>query len=104
MQSAPGSLEMLSAYYGILTTLDQIPDSEDVQLNYAMEALEKYPIDAQLLCALGGYLQNKEHLDLACRAYETAFQHGQVHPQVWHLIDIEEVATICYVLVFAAPK
>jgi Flp pilus assembly protein TadD len=50
--------------------------------------LETYPLDAQLLCALGGYLERNGRTDLATRSYETAYRFGQVTPETWHLQEI----------------
>ena len=90
-----GSTEMLSAYYGLLTTFDNDPDGRDRQLAVCLEALQIYPLDAQLLCAMGSYLQARKRLDLAARAFDTALGHGKVDPQTWHLRQIGEVAAVC---------
>jgi len=60
-----------------------------------MEAVEQFPLDAQLLVALGGYLQALEQPQLAARAYDVAFRHGQTEAQIWHLPDIREIAAVC---------
>lgn len=96
--SKPGSAEMLEAYYGLLTALDGIDETREKQLTTCLQGLEAFPLDAQLLCAMGGYLQSQGRLDLACRAYQTAYQHGQVDPQTWHLKDINQIAAVCYSL------
>jgi len=94
----PKSAEMLEAYYGILSSLDGQPEARSQQLTVCVEALEHYPLDIQLLCAMGGYLQQLGRRDLATRAYQTASQFGLVHPQTWHLANIHEVAVMCYTL------
>jgi tetratricopeptide (TPR) repeat protein len=94
----PGSLEMLDAYYGLLMALDGVPDAATAQISVCLEALEVYPCDAQLLCALGGYLQKEGRIDLARRSYETAYKFGQVDPQVWHLQEIASFSAVCYSL------
>jgi tetratricopeptide (TPR) repeat protein len=88
-----GSTQMLEAYYGLLTCFD----GEDAgrQLSVCLKALEVFPLDAQLLCAMGHYLQNQRRLDLAARSFETAARHGQVDPQTWHLAEIDAVAAVC---------
>ncbi len=105
----PASAEMLEAYYGLLTCLESIPaKSQDAseeaaapsknrsaQVSLCMEALETFSLDAQLLCALGGYLQSLGQPELAARSYEVALRHGQVEPEIWHLRDIREVAAVC---------
>jgi len=93
--SQPGSPEMLEAYYGIVTSLDGKPEQSDEQLATCMRALEAYPMDAQLLCAMGGYLQAQGQTELAMKAYQTTCQHGQVNPGVWHVSNIHEIATVC---------
>ncbi|MCE9526158.1 MAG: glycosyltransferase family 2 protein [Planctomycetales bacterium] len=104
----PASAEMLEAYYGLLTCLEKIPARNSVvrgeaplsqnrtaQISLALEALEVFPLDAQLLCALGGYLQSLGQRELAAKSYEVAYRHGQVEPEIWHLPDIREVAAVC---------
>jgi tetratricopeptide (TPR) repeat protein len=97
-QGVPGSSDMLEAYYGLLTALEGEPDGRDAQLQLCMRALEVFPLDAQLLCAIGGYLQSKEHVELASRAYQLSAQHGQVNLEIWHLEGLQEIATNCYAL------
>jgi tetratricopeptide (TPR) repeat protein len=67
-------------------------------LAVCLEALEIYPLDAQLLCAMGSYLQRREQLSLARRAFETAVRYGQVDMETWHLTEIAEVSAVCYAL------
>ncbi len=93
-----GSTEMLDAYYGLLTTFDGTPDLQDQQLTIGLEALEIFPLDAQLLCAMGSYLQVQNRLDLAERSFETAVKYGQVNLETWHLAEIAEMATVCLAL------
>ncbi|WP_158545249.1 tetratricopeptide repeat-containing glycosyltransferase [Bremerella cremea] len=90
-----GSAEMLEAFYGILTALDSQADSLDLQIQTCMTALEIFPLDAQLLCAVGGYLQTKGHLELARRSFETAYKYGQINLESWHIDDIDEIAASC---------
>lgn len=94
--SAPVSSDMLEAFYGILTALEGQEESRDAQLQLCMKALATYPLDAQLLCAIGGYLQSKEQLELASRAYQLAAQHGQLSLEIWHLDGLQEIAQHCY--------
>jgi tetratricopeptide (TPR) repeat protein len=94
--SGPATSERLEAYYGLLTCLDGMPHARQVQLSLCVEALEHFPLDAQLLCAMGGYLQAEGRVDLAQRAYQTAFQFGRVNPLVWHLGEITSIAAICW--------
>ncbi len=93
------STVMREAYYGLLATFSDDPQQRQKQIAICMEALEKFPLDAQLLCAMGGYLQSEDRLDLARRAYETALEHGQIDPLTWHVPDIREIASICLALV-----
>ncbi len=90
-----GSSEMLEAYYGLLTAMDGRPDQVDQQIALCVEALEVYPLDAQLLCGMGGYLLRQQRLDLAARSYEMAVMHGRVDPAIWHLADLADVAASC---------
>lgn len=89
------SSEMLEAYYGLLTTYDGDEALANEQLAVALEALEVYPLDAQLLCAMGGYLQSQGRLDLAERSFDTAVSYGQVDLATWHLSEIAEMGAIC---------
>lgn len=91
-----GSADMLEAYYGLLTALDGVRDAVAAQISVCLEALETFPLDAQLLCALGGYLQRQGRTDLATRSYETAYRFGQVNPETWHLQEIAPFAAVCY--------
>ena len=93
--SESASTEKLEAYYGLLTALDSLPELRDRQLTVAAEALQCFPTDIQLLCAMGGYLQRRGRLDLALRSYQTAFEYGCVNPCVWHLQEVHEVAAVC---------
>jgi tetratricopeptide (TPR) repeat protein len=87
-----GSLDALWAYYGLLTAFDHAPAASEAQLATCLQAMESFPLDAQLLCAMGNYLQQRDRFDLAARAFETAFRYGQVHPELWHLGDLTAVA------------
>ena len=90
-----GSTEMLECYYGLLTTFDGDPGQRDRQLAVCLEALGIYPLDAQLLSAMGSYLQARNRLDLAARAFETAVTYGTVEVETWHLCEIAEMAAVC---------
>jgi tetratricopeptide (TPR) repeat protein len=94
--SARGSTAMLEAFYGILPALDGLPQARDMQLALCQQALAVFPFDAQLLCAMGSYLERQGRIDLACRSFEAATRFGQVDPQTWHLIEIADVATVCH--------
>lgn len=91
-----GSSDQLEAYYGLLTSLDAAEDDQRArQLSICLQALEIFPFDAQLLCAMGGYLQSQGKLDLSIRAYQTAFRYGKVNPETWHLTEVAEIAAVC---------
>lgn len=92
--ASANSTEMLEAYYGLLTCLTG-PDSATEQMQLCLAALEQFPLDAQLLCALGGYLQSTQRVELAIRSFSVAAEHGQVNSQLWHLPDIREIAISC---------
>jgi tetratricopeptide (TPR) repeat protein len=97
VHAAPsGSLDMLEAYYGLLTSLDGSADQRQRQLDLAVEANSIFPLDAQLLCALGGYLQSMGQTELAQQSYETAFHYGQLNPLVWHVAEVRAIAAICW--------
>lgn len=99
LQLSPrGSTTMLEAFYGVLTALDAVPGAREKQMALCAEGLEIYPFDAQLLCAMGGYLQSQGRLDLACRTFETAARFGQIDPELSHLIEVGEMATICHAM------
>lgn len=91
----PASTEMLEAYYGLLTTYDADPQSHNQQVKICVQALETFPFDAQLLCAIGSYMQRAGRLDLASRSYRTAVRHGQLNLETWHIAAIRDVATLC---------
>lgn len=91
-----GSTAMLEAFYGILAALDGLPLARDKQIALCQQALAAFPFDAQLLCAMGSYLERQGRIDLACRSFEAATRFGQVDPQTWHLIEIADVATVCH--------
>lgn len=94
--SAPrASLEMLEAYYGLLTCYACDPFLSHHQLNVCVEALDVFPVDTQLLLMLGNYLYAGNRIDTAIRAFDTAVRFGQVHHEVWHLCEIEKVAEMC---------
>jgi tetratricopeptide (TPR) repeat protein len=91
----PASTEMLEAYFGLLTTYDRTPESHNQQVKICVQALETFPFDAQLLCAIGSYMQRAGRLDLASRSYRTAVRHGQINLETWHVAAIRDVATLC---------
>ena len=100
-----GSPAQLEAYYGLLACLESMdgrlpaaPDEDPrrtAQVSLCTTALETFPLDAQLLCAMGGYLQSLGRADLAMKAYNLCYRHGQIEPAVWHFPDIREVAASC---------
>lgn len=94
--SKHGSSDMLAGYYGLIMALEGSDQGRSAQLSACVAALEIFPMDAQLLCAAGGYLQSLGQLETATRAYETAYRFGRVNPEVWHLNGIVEVAASCY--------
>ncbi|HJQ82301.1 MAG TPA: glycosyltransferase [Lacipirellulaceae bacterium] len=99
-----GSSELLEAYYGLLNAMDADPVAAERQIATCIEALEIYPLDAQLLCGMGSYLLRRGRLDLAARSYEMAVKHGQVDPATWHLADLADMAVICWSLVLQLMK
>jgi Tfp pilus assembly protein PilF len=100
LETAPyRSADQLEAWYGLLTSLDGAPDARAAQIQLCMQALESFPVDAQLLCALGGYLQGLGQDDLSAQAYLVAWKHGQVMLAVEHLEEIREIAAACHAAV-----
>jgi tetratricopeptide (TPR) repeat protein len=89
------SHDLLEAYYGLLTCLEGAGPDRSAQLSLCMEAVDRFPLDAQLLVALGGYLQSLEQPQLAARAYDVAFRHGHTQARIWHLPDVREIAAVC---------
>ncbi len=92
--SQRGTTEMLEAYYGLLASFDKDPAGAEEQIATCLKALDVFPLDAQLLCAMGGYLLKQRRLDLASRAYEIAVNYGQINPYAWHLTEILPIAAI----------
>lgn len=86
--------EMLEAYYGLLTAYEEGCEPAEVQVDTCLEALDVFPLDAQLLSAMGGYLAKQNQLDLAARSYEVAVHYGQVDPAAWHLADVAQLAVV----------
>ncbi len=98
------STEKLEAYYGLLTTYDGDPAGANEQLAMCLHALEAFPLDSQLLCALGNYLQARGQVALAGRAFETAMRHGQINLETWHLGEIAQIAAVCLGLTLQIQK
>ncbi|MBX7166975.1 MAG: tetratricopeptide repeat protein [Pirellulales bacterium] len=98
-RSPADSTELLEAYYGLLTTYDAQSEASQEQIDLCLQALEQFPLDAQLLCAMAGYLQIQGRLDLAERAYALAWRNGQTDPETWHVRDINVAAATCLALV-----
>jgi tetratricopeptide (TPR) repeat protein len=94
-----GSVDMLEAYYGLLTSFDASETNYDAQISICNEALAIFPLDAQLLCAMGGYLQAAGRIDLARKTYQIAYDFGKIENQVWHVGEVRDIAAICYSLV-----
>jgi len=83
------------AYYGLLTCLESTSPDRQAQLALCMRALERFPLDAQLLVALGGYLRTLGQPALAARAFDVALRHGQSDPRLWHLTNLGQIAAGC---------
>lgn len=92
--AAAGSRDELEAYYGLLACLDVAGPDRPTQLAVAMKALGRFPLDAQLLVAVGGYLQGLGQHPLAIRSFDLAFRHGQIERRAWHLAEIREIAAV----------
>lgn len=96
--SPRGSADLLEAWYGLLTVEESAPQGDDQNMELVLKALEYFPLDMQLLCALGGYLQASGQWRLSLRAYETAYRFGQIQPEVWHMEHVHALAAECYAL------
>jgi tetratricopeptide (TPR) repeat protein len=96
--SQPGSAEMLEGYYGLLSGYNNDPLMRDAQMRVCLNALEAFPLDAQLLLAMGSYFQMCNRLDLAVKAFETAVKFGRTNSTIWHLCELPEVAISCYTI------
>ena len=94
-----GSTEMLEAYYGLLSVIDANSPGGDDPVTICLEALGIYPLDAQLLLAMGNYLQARRQFDLASRSFAAALQHGQIDPRTWHLCNLADITLDCLSLV-----
>ena len=93
--ASPESLDMLEAFYGRITTCDDDSAGRDMKISICLDALEVFPLDAQLLCTLGTFMQAANRLELAARSFRAAVEHGQVRPAAWHLSNLGEVASFC---------
>lgn len=93
--SGKGSVEMLQAYYGLLAAMDGDSALGSLRIQVCLEALGEFPFDAQLLLAMGHYLQQRNQPLLAQRAFQAALHHGLVNLQTWHLRELREVASSC---------
>jgi tetratricopeptide (TPR) repeat protein len=87
-----GSLEMLEGYYGLLASFDGESGDAQRQIAVSVEALEIYPLDTQLLCALGNYLLSQNQRRLAIRAFDSAVKYGTVNVETCHLVDVDQAA------------
>ncbi len=102
--SEQGSTERLEAYYGLITSYSGDPECTDELVGSCVSALEAFPLDAQLLCALGNCLQERGHLELATRAFEAAVRHGQIDLETWHLREVADIAAVCLSLTLQLQK
>lgn len=93
--AAEGTTDQLVGYEGLLTTYDGNPSEREEQVAVGLESLKIFPRDAQLLCAMGGYLQNIGRFDLARRSFEVAADFGQVDVTSWHVENIRDLARDC---------
>ncbi len=93
----PNSTDLIEALYGLLSAHEE--DQREEQFAAGMAALEVFPLDTQLLCIMGSYLQEQGQLELAARSFQTAAQHGQINPETWHLSNIGELAAFWHAVV-----
>ena len=90
-----GSTPMLEGYYGLLNSAPNQTDQVEREITLCLEALEIFPLDAQLLCGMGGYLLQNDRLELAARSYQLALEHGHIDPFSWHQPELRAVAAEC---------
>jgi tetratricopeptide (TPR) repeat protein len=97
--AAAGSSTQLAAYGSLLATLDKLDVAGEellrVKIAVGLEALDVFPLDAQLLLAMGGYLQSQGQTELAARSFRVAWEHGTADPDVWHVADARALAASC---------
>ncbi len=99
-ETGTGTLHLVQGRYPTHNIREPVPVSGQPfsdaqrQLAVCLEALEVFPLDMQLLCAMGTYLQAQNRLELAIRTFQTAIDYGQVHLEAWHLADIDQVAAV----------
>ncbi len=96
--AAPGSTEMLEAYYGLMTAYDTGEEHTNDQVDACLEALEVYPLDGQLLLAMGNYMLDQQRTEVAIKAFRAAVELGQVNLEAWHLAELADVAASCLAL------
>lgn len=96
--ASPGSTAMLEAYYGLLAAMGECEELRNERLAVCLEALERFPQDAQLLVALGHCLQQAGRLELAARAFDAALRVGKVDLETWHPAELAETAALCLAL------
>ncbi len=90
-----GSTEQLAAYYGLLTCNGLTTTPEENPTEVCIEALQHFPFDAQLLCAMGNHMQAIGQTEMATRSFELAMNYGEVNPLLWHVADVTEMAALC---------
>lgn len=91
----PGSPEQLEAHVGMVTILEAFPEALAEQIAAAAAALEDFPTDSPLLCAMGNLMRRRDRVDLARRSFEAALTHGAVEPRTWHSTEVFDVAAVC---------
>ena len=86
---------MLEGYYGLLTGYNNDPNLRDAQMRVCLNALEIFPLDAQLLVGHGKLFSNAQSPGPGHQAFETAVKFGQTNSSTWHLCELPEVAASC---------
>jgi tetratricopeptide (TPR) repeat protein len=82
----------LAAYYDLWETIAHAPIPDAEVTNILTQAIDRYPVDMQLLTFLGSHMQRIGKHDLAIRSFETAVKHGRISLDVWHRLRIREIA------------
>ncbi|MDR1923313.1 MAG: hypothetical protein LBQ66_02970 [Planctomycetaceae bacterium] len=93
-------LLQLEGYYMFWETCLFSPIVTDAMTRTLINALDRFPVDMQLLLFMGQHLQHQKRYDLAIRTYETTLQHGRITLDLWHRLRMIEIAVVCMAYVY----
>lgn len=91
---------ILKAYYDLWEVFAFSALTSDKMLKILLDALDRFPVDMQLLTFIGVHLQRQGKIDLAIRSFETAVRFGQISLDVWHRLHIREIAVVSLALAY----